>query len=291
MSERVDEALASFLATLFNPNETLACANRLQDCKAQSQALVMTSRPQWVSVNPFKVWKTNDNVTSFRNLVVEYDRGLSVDEQLPFMISKGFPFSTAVHSGNKSIHFVCALSEPLKDFEEFREVRRWLDIIFPGADKQVKDPARFTRSPGGVNVKTGVTQELIVLDKRVSPSRLAAFLARNEDKVKAHDEAQARLMAAQAERISNGELSASQWRFLRGEEGVRDGASRHARLFAIVCDMQDIAGLDYAEALALANECADLQGISQQLGRESEAEKIVYDVYFKRAKTLVRGNG
>jgi len=276
--------LASYLSRLFEPSDLTAAAHRLQDCRARTLTEVLEAKPQWVSVNPFKVWKLDTNVTSFRNIVVEFDKGLTVEEQLPFVADSGFPITTAVFSGNKSIHFVCSLSEPMASLEEFREVRRWIDIIFPGGDQSVKDPARFTRAPEGINEKTGRTQELVEIKQRVSPKHLATFLARHESRVAAHDESLARLRTHSNELRERGEMSASSWRFLRGEEGVRDGMSRHTRLYAIVCDLCDVVGMDYVEALAVASSCADAQGITAEFGREAEAEKIVSDVYFKRTK-------
>ena len=146
----------------------------------------------------------------------------------------------------------------------------------------MKDPARFTRSPDGVNLKTGVSQELVMLNRRVSPSRLASFLARHDALITAHDEAEELKLAARAEIRERGEISESSWRFLRGEEGVKEGMSRHTRLYAIVCDLCDVVGMDYKDALQVANECADLQGITASADRAGEADKIVYDVYFKR---------
>ena len=271
-----------YLKVLFDIGERTACANDIKDCRAVPQSIVIETPPQWVTVNPFHTWKLDRNVTAFRNLVVEYDKGLTVDEQLPFMLKKGFPFSTAVYSGNKSIHFTCSLSEPMSDVEEFREVRRWLDVIFPGADKSMKDPARFTRCAGGTNAGTGKLQDMVVLSRRVSPHALSNWLSKFDAQVKAHDEAQARMLEKSNELRERGELSPSQWRFLRGEEGVKAGGSRHSRLFAIVCDLCDVVGMDYKEALSIAIECADLQGITADVSREGEAEKIVYDVYFKR---------
>jgi hypothetical protein len=276
--------LAVYLSKLFNPGEQSVAAHLPNDCKASSLREIEAATPQWVSVNPFKTWRAMENVTAFRNLVVEYDRELSVEEQVPFMVDMGFPITTAVYSGNKSIHFVCALSEPLSGIDEHYEVRRWLDIIFPGGDKSIKDPARLTRAPDALNAKTGKRQELLILDKRVHPSRLAAFLAKHEPKVKAHDEKEARRRAAIEEARMRGEkisFTDSQLRFLRGEESTVN-SSRHARLYAIMCVACDDVGLPYEEALALAEECFHLQGVSSQRGREDEAYKIVNDVYFKR---------
>lgn len=274
--------LERYLAKLFDAGEQTAAANQLTECAARSLTEVANLRPQWVSINPFKVWRNSKNVGAIRNLVVEYDKGLNLDEQIEHMLQMDFPITTAVYSGNKSIHFVCSLSEPMRLLEEFTEVRRWLDIIFPGADKSMKDPTRFTRAPDAVNAATGKRQELLMLEKRVSPERLASWLARFEGKVAAFDESVARMKPVFDARKERGEISESSWRFLRGEEGVKEGGTRHNRLYAIVCDLCDVVGLPFEEALALAVQCADLQGISSEFGREGEAEQVVEHVYFKR---------
>lgn len=282
MNER--SQLASYLAKLFNPHEQSVIANKVTDGRPASMTEIESAKPQWVSVNPVKQWRTMENVTAFRNLVVEYDRGMTPDEQLAYMLDVGFPITTAVFSGNKSIHFVCSLSEPLADLHEHYEVRRWLDIIFPGADKQVKDPARLTRAPGTRNLVTGREQELVVLDKRVHPTRFASFLSKHEPKVRLADESEARRRSAIEEARMRGDkidFTESQMRFLTGEESVVN-SSRHARLYAIMCVACDDVGLPYEEALALAEDCFYLQGVATQPGREREAYKIVNDVYFHR---------
>jgi hypothetical protein len=179
------------------------------------------------------------------------------------------------------MHFVCALTEDI-GYEDFVEVRRRLDIIFPSADRKMKDPARLTRAPLGVNEKTNAEQSLVVLDRKVTPARLASWLARYDDRIAAFDARAAELRKADEARKASGELSEASWRFLRGEEGCRPGVSRHDRLYAIVCDLCDVVGLGYEEALALAEECAELQGITADVSRLDEAARIVYDVYFKR---------
>lgn len=273
--------LKDYLNKLFLPGEQLAASRTLNEAAAVSVATALERTPQWVSVNPIKVWRTSANVTAYRNLLIERDDGASSDAQLAYMIDSKFPITTAVWSGNKSMHFVCALTEDI-GFDDFVEVRRRLDIIFPSADKKMKDPARLTRAPEGTNEKTGGKQELIVLDRKVSPARLASWLARFDERIRLHDERLAKLAEEQAARNASGTISEASWRFLRGEEGCRPGVSRHDRLYAIVCDLCDVVGLEYAEALALAEQCADLQGISADSRRADEAARIVHDVYFRR---------
>lgn len=238
-------------------------------------------RPEWVTVNPVRTWRSRENVTAFRNLVVEHDVG-TLDQQLDYMLASGFPITTAVFSGNKSIHFVCALSEPLADINEHYEVRRWLDIIFKSGDKAVKDPARFTRAPDALNSKTGAKQELLVCEKRVNKERLVAFLAKHAELVEAHDERERRRLAeieAKRERGERIEFSPSQRAFLTGEQQAAPG-TRHRRLYAIMCVACDEVGLSYDEAQELAFNAALAQGYTHD--RMSEVEKLVFDVYFKR---------
>ena len=273
--------LASYLSKLFLPEEKLAASRQLSEAAAVSLVEAAGRRPQWVSVNPIKVWRTSANVTAYRNLLIERDDGADAGEQLAYMADSKFPVTTAVWSGNKSMHFVCALTEDI-GYADFVEVRRRLDIIFPSADRKMKDPARLTRAPLGTNEKTGAEQELVVMDRKVTPTRLASWLARYDDRIASFDAKAAELRKADEARKASGELSESSWRFLRGEEGCRPGVSRHDRLYAIVCDLCDVVGLGYEEALALADNCAELQGITADASRLDEAARIVYDVYFKR---------
>ncbi len=272
--------LAHYLAALFDPTEQTCAASALTDGRAYTLVETLERTPNWVSVNPIRIWRSHKNVTAFRNFVLEFDSGSTSAEQVALVDALGFPYTTAVTSGNKSVHFVCALSKPVSR-EDFVEIRRQLDIIVPGSDKSVKDPARLTRAPGAVHATTGRMQEALYLGERVDPEKFADWIASHADKVAEHDAAKDRFKQVEAQRLERGELSASSLAFLNGEAGVK-GSSRHARLYAITCELCDTVGLSYEDALALTQKCADLQGISSEPGRQDEAERITYDVYFRR---------
>ena len=74
--------------------------------------------------------RADANCVSYRNFMLEFDtvngRQLSRDEQIQLMEGKyRIPYSTAVWSGNKSVHFVISLSEPIKE-KQWRKIARSL---------------------------------------------------------------------------------------------------------------------------------------------------------------------
>ena len=131
--------------------------------------------------------RADANCVSFRNFMLEFDtvdgRQLTVDEQIDLMERKyKLPYSTAVWSGNKSVHFVISLTEPLEESwwrkiarsltpspserKDFKERGQWLGV--EEADIACKNPTRGTRCPGVIRPDTGQMQELLVLNGRVS---------------------------------------------------------------------------------------------------------------------------
>ena len=126
------------------------------------------------------------NITKYRNFLIEMDNG-ALEEQIYIMEQKyQIPYSTAVWSGNKSVHFIISLKEELtesqwrkianaltpsnSDREYFKRTNQWLGI--QEADSACKNPSRATRVPGIIRPDTNKKQYLIKSFGRVSLDEL-----------------------------------------------------------------------------------------------------------------------
>jgi len=118
------------------------------------------SKLMYFSVNSLHTHRYDANVTCFRNFLIENDNVKSIPEQIALVKKIGIPYSTVTFSGGKSLHFIISLETPLQDENMYRFVGNWIhNIINDGLpvemqfDGKTKNPSRFTRVPGGTNVK------------------------------------------------------------------------------------------------------------------------------------------
>lgn len=135
-----------------------------------------------VSINPINGFRRDENVTSFRNFMVEIDN-IPLSEQIKYIEDLGLPYSASVFSGSKSIHFVVSLIRPLPNESMWRYVAEWILNIVSKADAQNKNPSRSVRFPD-VKRKSGkmMFQKMIKLNRRIDQGVLSSWLNRHEDK-------------------------------------------------------------------------------------------------------------
>lgn len=109
----------------------------------------------FIRINPMsKGGAKNEDVRSFRHVLVEFDRdasGIAIpkEQQHAAILASGLPVSALIDSGNKSLHAWVRVDAP-----DAAEYRRRVDIIwdwFEGhsLDKQNKNPSRLSRCPEG----------------------------------------------------------------------------------------------------------------------------------------------
>lgn len=135
--------------------------------------------------------RADANIVSFRNFLLELDSG-TVEEQRALVTAR-LPVSAITYSGNKSLHFIVSLQEPLLDLHSYRIFAQRLLKLVPEADPTCKNPSRLSRLPFAINPETGKTQDLLYLGYRLSYSQLDAVLPKIEDrKFKVLTEAEAR---------------------------------------------------------------------------------------------------
>ena len=227
---------------------------------------------------PYLPRRADHNVSAHRNILIEFDEGTQ-EEQVARLLELEVPYTTLVDSGGKSVHAVIALSEPLADKEDYVAVFQAINAVLPGMDPSCKNPSRFTRLAGAVRPETGRVQELLDVRNRVTRERLFRWLARYSDVIEA---AEKRLTERRAEQVAanaEGVVKQETMDFLFGLRGTN--GSRHARLYAAVCELRD-CGYSYDEAMNKAESAAIAHGISLEPGRENEAREIVEHVYFGR---------
>lgn len=162
----------AFIEALFEPNE-LVYAGHIKGVKPRPAAHV-TAEFEFICINPLTGPRNQQHVGAYRNILVESDK-LPVDAQLGAARDVGLPFTTAVHSGNKSIHFILRLDEPCSGADDYRmlvgRLYKWLNRQGFPVDGACKNPTRLSRNAGFLR-ETGRAQELIEVRAPVSRNTL-----------------------------------------------------------------------------------------------------------------------
>lgn len=131
------------------------------------------------SINPMDHTKTRADsaVTKYRNILVEMDK-MALEKQDQHITEIGMPYSTAVYSGSKSIHYIISLEEPLADEQIYRALvkRVYKAVGMEYVDQTCKNPSRFSRLPGHIRKETGKEQKLLNVKYRIPYSTLDNWL-------------------------------------------------------------------------------------------------------------------
>lgn len=138
-----------------------------------------SSKMIFVALNPIKGFRKDENAYKYRNFLVEIDVG-SQKEQMEYIKKLGMPYSAAVFSGNKSVHFLISLNEDLPNEDTYRKIAMWIQSIVTLADRNCKNPSRSIRLPGAMR-DTGKMQELLELRGAVELTKLREWLMRWPD--------------------------------------------------------------------------------------------------------------
>lgn len=157
----------SFLQLLFEPGELTCFADSPMVTELSSEPL---ANDLFFSINPMHTKRADDNVTVFRNFLLELDN-VPIYEQIQLVTSK-VPVSSIVFSGNKSYHFIISLSSPCETISEYRAYSRALLEAVPEADKSTKNPSRLSRLPGAIRPDTKLLQELVYLGSKIDKQKL-----------------------------------------------------------------------------------------------------------------------
>lgn len=129
---------------------------------------------QFFSINPLHLTRKDANVTAYRNILVEFDKG-SLDEQRTIITNSGCPVTTVTFSGSKSLHMIISLAEPCKSRAAYDVLVERIYRKFPTCDTSARNPSRFSRTPQARR-ENGAVQVLEWEGSRVSTAALETFL-------------------------------------------------------------------------------------------------------------------
>lgn len=168
----------SYLEVLFNPEEYAGAGNTPNTNQVFPIGALEANPRSFITLNPIKAETTraDSNVSALRNFLVEIDSINSHADQRKYVESLGLPYSCITTSGNKSLHFVVALKEDLKDERAWRIRAKAILEIYAYADQSTKNPSRYTRMAGARRFDNGNPQELVEARDRIELGRLDSWL-------------------------------------------------------------------------------------------------------------------
>lgn len=113
----------------------------------------------YLRINPMRTGKDtrngNDDVTSFRHVLVEFDkdtsgRDIPKEKQLGAFLASGLPITAILDSGGRSLHAWVRIDA--EDKSEYEERAAQVYGLFEGEniDEQVHNPSRYSRCPDGI---------------------------------------------------------------------------------------------------------------------------------------------
>lgn len=117
----------------------------------------------YIGINPLKLASDTDAaVTAFRHVLVEFDEGLSLDEQYNLLCQSDLPITALIHSGKRSIHAWVRIDA--KDRREYDERVKllWEHFEAYGIDNKNRNPSRLSRLPNCIRFDK--RQELLGLN-------------------------------------------------------------------------------------------------------------------------------
>lgn len=220
--------------TLVSPNE------KIDIKKFETNKLTL------LCLNAVKGFRNDQNITCHRTFLWEADVG-TIANQYAYMQTIGIPYSAAIYSGNKSIHFITVLDEPI-DAKTYRPLFKWGNAIGTLFDWQCGNPSRCVRIPGTIRPDTGKEQKLIELKSRVKLDDFMAFLNKYEH-----------LRPIEREETKNNLTNKkdydklSQWAIRQFKDGIDFSNGRNAMWFSLACDLAK-SGYPESEAIEILEQ-------------------------------------
>src|ERR1700678_1605238 len=111
-----------FLSRLFEVDEC-TCFSDIPKGTNITAVPIQEKITAFFSINPMDPTKTraDSSVLKYRNILVEMDH-MPLEQQDQYIVEIGMPYSTAVFSGSKSIHYIISLETELQDEQIYRSM-------------------------------------------------------------------------------------------------------------------------------------------------------------------------
>lgn len=199
----------------------------------------------FAALNPIEGIRNDENCVRYRNFLVEMDdRPLA--QQLKYVEDMGMPFSAAVFSGGKSIHFLISLDKDLPNEETYRIIAEWILNIMTAADQQTKNPSRMIRIPGAMR-DNGKQQRLVRFNGTVKLDDLKKWLSRREDL----------MPKPEKKNVPTGDVPSPEklkkWVMRALKNGIDESKGRNKQWFTIACEFA-LAGYSVEDATDIMYE-------------------------------------
>lgn len=111
----------------------------------------------WLRINPVRGGITDQDVTSFRHMLIEFD-SIPVALQISFFARYPAPISAILTSGGHSVHAWIRVDAQSRDEFDDCFIRAQNQLVRLGMDTKNKNPARLSRLPGALR-KIGAEQD------------------------------------------------------------------------------------------------------------------------------------
>ncbi len=259
----LDSSAFSLINLLFDPGENICVSPNqygyvaIDPEKLRQESVFLTQNDglrsreyatdtlSMLCVNPVNGARKDENVSRFRNFLVEID-GMPLADQIPYVESMKMPYSAVVFSGNKSLHFAISLDEPLESLDGYKFYGKWILNVMNKADPNTFNPTRSIRMPGATRIETGQVQHLVKLGQRVSRQSLIAWLEGYSEYKPELEETKQRVFLTEPGSV----LAMPEWVQRALIEGPRIvGGSRNKTWFGLACELGKY-GYDEDDAIA-----------------------------------------
>lgn len=121
------------------------------------------------SLNPLHTHRKDSNCTSFNNFLIEFDEA-PLDAQIA-LTDSSLPYTAAVYSGSKSIHFTLHITDAPHDIASYKAIAKAILKAVEAKyhmkpDYTTTNPSRLTRSPEAYRSDKTAIQSLVALGKQ-----------------------------------------------------------------------------------------------------------------------------
>lgn len=211
------------IATVLSGEVTLVSPNEKVD-----NQIIKTEDLTLLAINAIKGFRNDSNVTSHRTFLYELDIG-PLASQMAYIKALELPYSAAIFSGNKSIHFITVLDEPI-DEKTYGLLAKWALSIGTLFDSNCKNPSRSVRIPGAIRPETQKVQKFIELKDRVSIDSFMDWLNKYPNLKPKEREKKPLTYEKDYEKISS-------WVRYQFKNGIDFSRGRNATWFSLACEL------------------------------------------------------